>query len=163
MHLVKPTAYAILAFFALAFLFGPIAFPSESGHYSKDIIAAAVPFLSVIILQFLLWRLILPPHVANLLKTRPRDKSKPKRGFLSGSISFGYLLVAIYCVKLAGYLPPDRLDPSARNSELFFGLILIGLGMAGQLRDAFSELAKMAGLDAPAPPTDQAIPQSAPS
>jgi len=163
---LKLFAGGVLAFLAMLIIGGSMLEPPPKHPQEIGIIVlAAVTFLSVVILQFLLWRFIVPSRIAKALECRPpvRPKPKPRRRFLNGTISFGYLCVAIYCVQLAGYLPPDRQDPTARNLGLFMGLIFIGLGMAAQLRDAFSKLAKMAGPDTPAPPTDQAIAQTLPS
>jgi hypothetical protein len=103
-----------------------------------QIVFAAATFLSVIILHWLLWRFIIPsrsgapPEVTSFFPPRSR------RGFFTGTIAFGYVQVAMYCINLTGYLL--RPDPAGRVGFLVMSLFLICLGIAARLRNAFSTL-----------------------
>src|SRR5688572_15281899 len=86
---------AVVAVFTVAgsTLDDPQARPGTPG----EAIAAATVFPSVVILHWLLWRFIIPTRSnapAEVTSFLPRGS---RRGFLTGTIAFGYFQVAIYC------------------------------------------------------------------
>jgi hypothetical protein len=94
-------------------------------------------FLSVVVLQWLLWRFIVPATSAVPAELTSLFRARPRRGFFTGTIAFGYLHVACYCVHLSGYVPSvDKRD----IGFLVIGLVLIGLCTAARLRDVFAAL-----------------------
>jgi hypothetical protein len=104
---------------------------------TDQVIFGAATFLSVIILQWLSWRFIVPAHFGPLEATS-FFQWRARRDFFSGTIAFGYVQIAIYCLEFSGYLL--RSDPRGRIGFLVMGLVLIALGMAARLRRAFLAL-----------------------
>jgi hypothetical protein len=109
---------------------------AQPGRVEGTIFAAAT-LVSVVVLQWLLWRYIVPATSTIPAQLTSLFRSKPRRGFFSGTMAFGYLHVAVYAVHLSGFEPHlDKHD----TGFLVIGLCLIGLGTAARLRDVFAAL-----------------------
>ena len=138
----KSIVGSILAFFAYAIVVGSTLEQStEQPPSAEQIEFAVVTFLSVFLLQWLLWQFIIPSRSTAPAEVTSLFPPRSQRSFFSGTIAFGYVQVAIYCLELAGY--PQRSDPTGRIGFLVMGLTLIGVGTAERLRVAFSELSTL--------------------
>src|SRR3954464_7199453 len=93
--------------------------PSADG-----IVVAAATFFSVVSLHWLLWRFIVPPTSGVPANFSSLFHRQPGRGFFTGTISTGYVGIALYCGNLSGYL--ERVP--AHVGLLLMGLFFIGLG-----------------------------------
>jgi hypothetical protein len=108
----------------------------KDGHHP---IFASMTFGSVIILQWLLWRYIVPSSTPVQVASFFRE---PRRGFFTGFASYtGWTGVAIHSVKVAGYFPIS--DDSGRIGFLATGLFFIGLDTATRLRNTFAALIEL--------------------
>src|SRR3954451_24958057 len=93
--------------------------PQEQPRSTDQVIFAVVTFLSVIILHWLLWRFIIPSSSVPPAQSTAFFRSQTPRGFFRGTVGFGYMAVAHYCVQLSGYLKPH-------DSHLRVGYLVMG-------------------------------------
>lgn len=141
------TAIKVLAAF--------LAFSLVVGSMSKDFAAPLVGlpryelclmvFGSVLFLHLLIWRSIVSDSA--ILGRDPKSFvtfGQSKTSF-SGLTAFGYVLVALHCLKIAGFPPNVNLTLSVTEYERIYvlstGLLLIGIGLTARLRLLFRELA----------------------
>lgn len=101
-------------------------------------------FGSVVLLHFLTWQFIVGDSV--ILGRDP--KAFFYRGqtstFYTGLTTFGYVVLAQHCLRIAGLFPGVRSSGPIENNLLVYGLsygvALIGIGMAVRLRLLFRHL-----------------------
>jgi hypothetical protein len=104
----------------------------------EQTVVAVTTFLSLVILHWFLWRFIVPSRSRALAQFTSFFPRQARRTFFTGTVSFGYMQVALYCVELSGYLQQSHLG--SHVGRLVMGLCLIGLGTAVRLRDVISAL-----------------------
>lgn len=135
----KPVLKGLAATFAALFILSSTMYEQRPVSY----VTAVLIVLSVIALHWLLWRFIIPVDASLPEEARSFFVRKGNRGFFSGTISFGYVMVALHCYSISEAGP---LGPSLQSHFLGMGLFWIGLGTAARLREAFAA--------AGAPPAD---------
>ena len=115
--------------------------PPPQPRTADQITFAILTFLSVPVLQWLVWRFIVPAERGPLRGPTsfiPPPDSECRTGFFRGTFGFGYVMLTIYCIELAGF--QIRSDWRGHIGFLVMGLVLIGLGMTVRLREAFAAL-----------------------
>jgi len=140
MSLIISICKGLLTFFVLALIVGStLDSPSTIDVVKTPMLFPVIVFSSVVILHWLIWQFIVPGYrligrdaKSLLIYPIPRD-------FFSGVIAFGYISIALYCLKLG-----EHIGHSANSTEpivhLIFGLILVGLGIAARLRNVISAI-----------------------
>jgi hypothetical protein len=102
------------------------------------IVIAVATFVSIVALHWLLWRFIVPSTAELPADVASLFRSQSRRGFLSGTMAFGYVQVALYCAELSDYLQLP--GPRNKTMLLIMGLALIALGTATRLRTVIATL-----------------------
>lgn len=127
-------------FLALGIVGSSTEVPISSSELGEiQVTVPVMVFLAVVFLHWQAWHLIVPGYrilgsdsKAFFIFPIPRDA-------FSDLLLLGYGSVAIYCLNLSGYLKETRSDLFGPG-QLVFGLLLIGVGIAGRLRSVVHEL-----------------------
>ena len=106
-------------------------------------------FGSVALLHLLIWQFIVGNSA--ILGRDPKSFIEFGRSktFFSGLTTFGYIALALHCLRIAGFPTPN--DPNVFGYTdrlvygLTFGLALIGIGLAARLRFLFQNLQTISG------------------
>ena len=130
----------ILAFVAVLIVVNPLIDLTSTNSLDKSghLFLSIATFFSILWLHYFLWRFIIPIGLspnAELTSFFPSQKSLYQTGFYKGTISFGYILILIYCSEIAGF--QLRHDSTGHMGFLMFGLSMLGLGTIVRLREVF--------------------------
>jgi hypothetical protein len=145
MQTLKTVAKVLVAFVALSLVTG-----SLSEDFGAQIVGiprfglCLMTFGSVVLLHMLIWQFIVGDSA--ILGRDPKafiDLSR-SNSFYSGVTAFGYVALALYCLRLTGFASQTETSDLGHGDRLVyglaFGLTLIGIGLAARLRLLFQNL-----------------------
>ncbi len=152
MYVLKTVVKVLVAFVALSLVAG-----SMSEDFASQLVGlpryglCLMTFGSVALLHLLIWQFIVGNSA--ILGRDPKSFITLGRSktFFTGLTTFGYITLALYCLRIAGF--PPRNKPSVFGNEdslvygLTVGLTLIGIGLATRLRFLFRNLQTIPELD----------------
>ncbi len=135
MPLIRSICKALLTFIVLALIVAPtLDGPLAMDVVKMPVLFPVVVFSSVMILHWLIWQFIVPDYRLIGRDAKSLLIYPVSRDFFSGIIAFGYCSIALYCLRLAGYVTLASSSAELRG-HLAFSLILIGIGIAARLRN----------------------------
>lgn len=138
MYVLKIVVKVLVAFLALSLIAGSVSDDFGAQLSGPERIGLCLmTFGSIAVLHFLTWQFIVGKSA--LLGREPRSfiDLGGSKTFFSGLTVFGYMVLGLQCLLIAGFSALTELSFSGSSGKIYglaFGLILIGLGLAAKLR-----------------------------
>lgn len=139
MYSLKIVVKTLVAFFSISLIVGSVS--DEFGAQVRGperFLLSLMTFGSVVLLHFFIWQFIVGDCA--LLGRDPKSfiDFRGSKTIFSGFTIFGYICLALHCLRTSGFQALVEPDVSGNSDRLIYGLafalIFIGIGLAARLR-----------------------------